>query len=80
VLSNGKVCDSLKDFQNFSRPAHNLHDFLFLIHWNVEKNKRLKIFWKDILVKKIERLDGNEWKLIYSNEEDIGSIKLKTPL
>ncbi|TSC52783.1 MAG: hypothetical protein LiPW41_153 [Parcubacteria group bacterium LiPW_41] len=76
VLSNNKVCHTI---ENFTRFASNLHDFLFLIHYNMEKELNRKLLWSAITAKNIEILEFSSWKTIYSNEENIGSIKSKTP-
>ncbi|RJQ27786.1 hypothetical protein C4565_04855 [Candidatus Parcubacteria bacterium] len=76
VSTNNKVCHTV---DVFSRYAHNLHDFLFLIHYNMEKELGRKILWTDISVKKIELLELGSWKTVIPNEDNIANIKMKNP-
>jgi len=76
VLANKKVCHTVNVF---SRYAHNLQDFLFLIHYNMEKELNRKLLWTDIFAKKIELFEFGSWNVVVPNEEDIASIKIRKP-
>lgn len=76
VLANKKVCHTVNIF---SRYAYNLHDFLFLIHYNMEKELNRKILWSDIFAKNIELLESDSWNIVVPNEDNLASIKIKKP-
>ncbi len=72
VLANKKVCHTVNVF---SRYARNLHDFLFLVHYNMEKELGRKILWADVFVKNIEFLKSDSWVVVMAGEKDIAHIK-----
>lgn len=76
VKTNNKVCHTV---EVFSRYAHNLHDFLFLIHYNMEKELGRKILWTEIEVKKIELFESGSWRMVIPNEDNIANIKRRNP-
>jgi len=76
VFANGKVCHTVRDFYRF---AHNVNDFLFLIHRNIEETLKKKVLWKDIIVKNIETCENGAWKKFLYGEHSLSEIKYKTP-
>lgn len=76
VLADNKTCHAAK---NFIRFANNLNDFLFLIHYNMEKELKKKILWKDIIIKNIETHYNDVWEKCLYGEHSLSEIKFRTP-
>lgn len=76
VLANNKACHVVK---NFIRFANDLNDFLFLVHYNMEKELKRKILWKDIIVKNIETHRNDAWEKCLYGEHSLPEIKFKAP-